>query len=97
MFGHPFGDTDLALDHAALKRDLALTAVGTDLFNATSGAARHHMTENGYERNEHQISPVSSGLQPVISIVQDACRFGATASDPESILRAQIPVPSTVK
>jgi hypothetical protein len=30
MLGHPFSDADLALDHAALKGDVALVAVGDD-------------------------------------------------------------------
>jgi hypothetical protein len=54
MLGHPFSSADLALDHAALKGDVALTAVGDDLFDTTSGASRQHMTENGHKRNEHQ-------------------------------------------
>jgi len=42
----------LALDHAALKGEVALVAVGNDFFDTTSGASRH-MTENGHKRHEH--------------------------------------------
>jgi len=54
MFGHPFRNADLALDHAALKRDIALVAVGDDFFDTVSGASRQNMTENGNKRHEHQ-------------------------------------------
>jgi hypothetical protein len=43
MLGHPFSSADLSLNHAALKGDVALTAVGDDLFDTTSGASRQHM------------------------------------------------------
>jgi hypothetical protein len=56
MLGHPFGYADLALDHAALKRDIALVAVGDDFFDTTAGASRQNMTENGNKRHEHQTS-----------------------------------------
>src|SRR6267378_4597024 len=54
MLGHPFSNADLALDHAALKGDVALVAVGDDFFDAVSGASRQNMTENGNKRHEHQ-------------------------------------------
>src|SRR5258706_10769520 len=54
MLGHPFSNADLALDHAALKGDVALVAVGDDLFDTISGASRQNMTENGHKRHEHQ-------------------------------------------
>ena len=54
MLGHPFSNADLALDHAALKGDVALVAVGDDFFDTISGACRQNMTENGYKRHEHQ-------------------------------------------
>jgi hypothetical protein len=60
MLGYPSGDANLALNHAALKSDLALTTVGNDLFNTVSGTSRYHAAENGHKRNEHRISPVSS-------------------------------------
>ncbi len=41
MFGHPFRNADLALAHAALKRDIALVAVGDDFFDTTAGPPRH--------------------------------------------------------
>jgi hypothetical protein len=53
MLGHPFGNADLALDHAALKGDVDLVAVGNDFFDATSGASRQNMTKNGHKRHEH--------------------------------------------
>jgi hypothetical protein len=56
MLGHPFGNADLALDHAALKRNIALVAVGDDFFDTTAGASRQNMTENGNKRHEHQTS-----------------------------------------
>jgi hypothetical protein len=56
MLGHPFGNADLALDHAALKRDIALAGVGDDFFDTTAGASRQNMTENGNKRHEHQTS-----------------------------------------
>jgi hypothetical protein len=62
MLGHPFGNADLALDHAALKGDVALVAVGDDFFDATSGASRQSMTENGHKRHEH-----STFLSPAIA------------------------------
>jgi hypothetical protein len=37
MLGHPFSSADLALDHAALKGDVALVAVGDDFFDTVSG------------------------------------------------------------
>ena len=54
MLGHPFSNADLALDHAALKGDVALVAVGDDFFDTISGACRQNMTENGHKRHEHQ-------------------------------------------
>jgi hypothetical protein len=57
MLGHPFGNADLALDHAALKGDVALAAVSDDCFDTISGASRQNMTENGHKRHEHQILP----------------------------------------
>src|ERR1700716_851741 len=54
MLGHPFSNADLALDHAALKADVALVAVGDDFFDTISGASRQNMTENGHKRHEHQ-------------------------------------------
>ncbi len=54
MLGHPFSNADLALDHAALKGDVALVAVGDDFFDTVSGASRQNMTENGNKRHEHQ-------------------------------------------
>jgi hypothetical protein len=54
MLGHPFGNADLALDHAALKGDAALVAVGHDFFDTVSGASRQNMTENGNKRYEHK-------------------------------------------
>src|SRR5260370_20562493 len=54
MLGHPFNNADLALDHAALKGDVALVAVGDDFFDTVSGASRQNMTENGNKRHEHQ-------------------------------------------
>src|SRR5260370_39205171 len=54
MLGHPFSNADLALDHAGLKGDVALVAVGDDFFDAVSGASRQNMTENGNKRHEHQ-------------------------------------------
>jgi hypothetical protein len=56
MLGHPFGNADLALDHAALKCDIALVAVGDDFFDTTAGASRQNMTENSNKRHEHQTS-----------------------------------------
>ena len=53
MLGHPFGNADLALDHAALKGDVALAAVSDDCFDTISGASRQNMTENGHKRHEH--------------------------------------------
>jgi hypothetical protein len=53
MLGHPFGNADLALDHAALKGDVALVAVGNDFFDTSSGTSRQNMTENGHKRHEH--------------------------------------------
>src|SRR5260370_22757191 len=53
MLGHPISNADLALDHAALKGDVALVAVGNDFFDTTSGASRQNMTENGHKRHEH--------------------------------------------
>ena len=64
MFGHPFRNADLALDHAALKRDIALVAVGDDFFDTTAGPPRQNMTENGNKRHEHQtLSSGSSHMQ----------------------------------
>jgi hypothetical protein len=54
MLGHPFGNADLALDHAALKGDVALAAVADDFFNTISGASRQDVTENGHKCHEHQ-------------------------------------------
>jgi hypothetical protein len=34
-----------------------LVAVGNDFFDATSGAARQNMTENGHKRHEHLSFP----------------------------------------
>ena len=61
MLGHPISNADLALDHAALKGDVALVAVGNDFFDTTSGASRH-MTENGHKRHEHPtfLSPAAA-------------------------------------
>ena len=53
MLGHPISNADLALDHAALKGDVALVAVGNDFFDTTSGTSRQNMTENGHKRHEH--------------------------------------------
>jgi hypothetical protein len=53
MLGHPISNADLALDHAALKGDVALVAVGNDFFDTASGASRQYMTENGHKRHEH--------------------------------------------
>jgi hypothetical protein len=53
MLGHPISNADLALDHAALKGDVALVAVGNDFFDTTSGASRQNMTKNGHKRHEH--------------------------------------------
>jgi hypothetical protein len=63
MRGHPFSDANLALDHAALKGDVALVAVGNDFFYATSGTRRQNMTENGHKRHEHPtfLSPAAAG------------------------------------
>ena len=36
MLGHPISNADLALDHAALKGDVALVAVGNDFFDTVS-------------------------------------------------------------
>src|ERR1700687_2305693 len=54
MLGHPFSNADLALDHAALKGDVALVAVGDDFFDTISGASRQNMTEHGHKCHEHQ-------------------------------------------
>jgi len=54
MLGHPFSNADLTLDHAALKGDVALVAVGDDFFDTISGASRQNMAENGHKRHEHQ-------------------------------------------
>ena len=50
---YPISNADLALDHAALKGDVALVAVGNDFFDTSSGASRQNMTENGHKRHEH--------------------------------------------
>src|SRR5260370_2662256 len=52
MLGHPFSNADLALDHAALKGDVALVAVGDDFFDTISGACRQNMTDNPHKRHE---------------------------------------------
>src|SRR6476660_5592077 len=61
MLGHPAGNADLALDHAALKRDVAQVAVRDDLFDTFSGFCRQDMTENRHKRHEHQtlLSPAT--------------------------------------
>jgi hypothetical protein len=53
MLGHPFSNANLALDHAALKGDVALVAVGNDFFDTSPGTSRQNMTENGHKRHEH--------------------------------------------
>jgi hypothetical protein len=66
MLGHPFSNADLALDHAALKGDIALVAVGNDFFDTSSGTSRQNMTEDGHKRHEHPtfLSPaVATGKQ----------------------------------
>ena len=54
MLGHPFSNANLALDHAALKGDVALVAVGNDFFDTSSGTSRQNTTENGHKRHEHR-------------------------------------------
>src|SRR5260221_14664259 len=72
MLGHPFSNADLALDHAALKGDVALVAVGDDFFDTISGACRQNMTENGHKRHEHQ-----TFLSPAV----DTCKTDASRGD----------------
>ena len=77
MLGHPFSNADLALDHAALKGNVALVAVGDDFFDTISGTSRRNMTEDGHKRHEHHL------LSPAVATRKaDACRcdggvFGA--------------------
>jgi hypothetical protein len=71
MLGHPFCNADLALDHAALKGDVALVAIGNDFFDATCGASRQSMTENGHKRHEHSIF-----LSPAIATGKTAASRG---------------------
>ena len=70
MLGHPFGNADLALDHAALKGDVALAAVADDFFDTISGASRQSMTENGHKCYEHQAFLSTA----VAACKTDACR-----------------------
>jgi hypothetical protein len=86
MLGHPLGNADLALDHAALKGDLTLTAVGDNLFHTTSRPP--HMAENGHKRNEHQIL-----LSPAVANLQNACRGDAFGSGIDWRACAQVSVP----
>jgi hypothetical protein len=72
MLGHPFSNADLALDHAALKGDVALVAVGDDFFDTISGASRQNMTENRHKRHEHQTL-----LSPTVA----TCKADASRGD----------------
>jgi hypothetical protein len=56
MLRHPFRHADLALDHAALERNIAFLAVGDDFFDTSAGRSRRNMTENGHKRYEHHFS-----------------------------------------
>ena len=72
MLGHPFSNADLALNHAALKGDVALVAVGDDFFDTISGASRQNMTENRHKRHEHQTL-----LSPAVA----TCKADASRGD----------------